>query len=101
MKRLVPADTAIVMTSFPYSVPKWAYGYDLAKGREFLDSLLYTIDDPETPDGMAWIMDIEGMEKWYDEVADEEEHASYECPTIYEYLACEIGRYVTPIRMVI
>ena len=101
MKKLVPADSAIIMTSFPYAVPKWAYGYDLSNGKEFLDSLFYTIDDPETPDGMSWIMDIEGMEEWYNEVTDEEERASYNCPTIYEYLSCEIGRYVTPVRMVI
>ena len=101
MKRLVPATSAIVMTDFPYCFPKWEYGYDLDRGREFLASLLYTIDDPETPDGMCWVMDIEGMLEWYDEVADEEERAMYECPTVYEYLACEIGRYVTPLKEVI
>ena len=94
MKRTVPFDTFEEMKDFPYHGHGWGYN----GSREFLDSLLYTIDDPETPDGMMYVMDIDGMRDWYDQVADEEERAQYECPTIYDYIACEIGRYVTPLK---
>jgi len=98
MKRLVPIDTYPEMVDFPYSAsPPWRYGCDRTD-RKLMDSLLYTIDDPETPDGMMWVMDIDGMRDWYDEVADEEEREQYECPTVYDYIACEIGRYVTPLK---
>lgn len=101
MKKLLPADALIEMTDFPYSAPHpWRYGCNPSEPncRELLDSLLFTIDDPETPDGMAYVMDIVGLEEWYDQVADEEERAEYNCPTVYDYLACEVGRYVTPLR---
>ena len=97
MRRTVPFDTYEEMKDFPYAVPEFRYGCD-AKDRALIDSMLYTIDDPETPDGMMYVMDIDGMRDWYDEVADEEEREQYECPTVYEYIACEIGRYVTPLK---
>lgn len=101
MKKLVPAAAVIEMTDFPYTAPNpWRYGCNPAdpQCRALLDSLLYTIDDPETPDGMSYIMDISGLTEWYDQVADEEEREQYNCHTVYDYLACEIGRYVTPVK---
>ena len=97
MKKMIDATKVEEMTDFPYYANGW--GYDLAgKGTPFLDFILYTIDDPEAPDGMSYVMDIEGMKEWYDQVESPEDHALYECPTVYDYIACEIGRYVTPVK---
>lgn len=97
MKRIVPLDTYEEMTEFPYSVPEFRYGCD-SKSRELLDSLLYTIEDPDTPDGMMYVMDIDGMKEWFDETFDEEDRSMYECDTVYDYIPCEIGRYVIPLK---
>ena len=73
MMKLVPLDTYTEMVDFPYDAPPpWRYGCDRTD-RKLMDSLLYTIDAHETPDGMM-------------------------CPTVYDYIACEIGRYVTPLK---
>lgn len=97
MKMLVPAESINEMKDFPYAVPDWQYGCD-PNSRELLNSLLYTIDDPDTPDGMSYLMDIDGMHEWYDQVVNDEERKEHNCPTVYDYLSCEIGRYVTPVK---
>lgn len=97
MKVTVPASSCIVADDFPYTGNGW--GCD-SSNRDLLDRLLYTIDDPDVPQGMSVVMDIAGMTAWYDEVADAEERELYECPTVYDYIACEIGRYVTPLKEV-
>ena len=94
MRITVPLDTYTEMKDFPYV----CHGYGYSGSREFLDSLLYTIDDPETPQGMMYVMDIDGMREWYDDVSDETDRIEYEFPTVYDYIECEIGRYVTPLK---
>lgn len=103
MKKLVPADKVIEMTDFPYDVPApWLYGCTPSdpKCRELLNSLLYTVENPDTPDGMMYVYDLDGLTEWYDQVADEEEREQYGCPTVLDYIACEIGRCLTPIKEV-
>ena len=96
MKTVVKGNNLIEMKDFPYASEKWKYGCS-EKDHDLLRSILFTIDDPDLPDGDSWVMDFEGITEWYDSVP-EEEKLEYNCPTIYEYLECEIGRYVTPIK---
>lgn len=103
MKKLVPADKVIEMTDFPYAVGKpWMYGCNPFDPtcRELLDSLLYTVENPDTPDGMMYVYDLDGLTEWYDQVADEADRELYNCPTVFDYIACEIGRCLTPIKEV-
>lgn len=97
MKTIVNGSTLIEMTDFPYSSREWQYGCT-KKDHDLLHSILFTFNDPDLPDGDSWLMDFEGIKEWYDTTVPEEEKLEYECPTIYEYLECEIGRYVTPIK---
>lgn len=102
MMKLLPGANVIEMTDFPYYVKAYRYGYSIEKhGKSLLDSLLYTIEDPDVPDGMSIVMDIDGMTEWYDNTVSDEERTEYECPTIYDYLECEIGRFVIPVKGVI
>ena len=103
MKKLVPADAIIEMADFPYAVGKpWMYGCNPSDPtcRELLDSLLYTVENPDTPDGMAYVFDLDGLTEWYDQVVPAEEKEEYNCPTVFDYIACEIGRCLTPIKEV-
>ena len=96
----MPGESCIEMRDFPYAVKAHHYGCKAEEQKELLHSLLYTWEDPDTPDGMSCVLDFEGLKQWYDQEISAEEKEQYECPTIYEYLECELGRYIIPLKEV-
>lgn len=104
MRKLVPSETVTEMKDFPYAVGMpWMYGCypSEPKCRELLNSLLYAVENPDTPEGMTEVFDINGLTEWYDQDVSDEEKEEYDCPTVYDYIACEIGRCLTPLKEVI
>ena len=81
MKKLVPANTVTDVTDFPYAVGKpWMYGCNPSDPtcRELLDSLLYAVENPDTPDGMTYVYDIVGLTEWYDQDVPADEKEEYD-----------------------
>ena len=50
---------------------------------------------------MAVVFDYDGLKEWYDNEVPQNEKDEYNCPTIDDYLVCELGRAVTPLERVI
>ena len=101
MRCIVPCETYPEMIDFPYSVPKWKYGCTQGD-HDLLHSLLFTFFDPDNDiDGMEIVYDFDGLKEWYDTKVPEDEKVEYNCPTVYDWLHCEIGRCVIPLKGVI
>lgn len=101
MRCIVPCGKYQEMTDFPYSVPEWKYGCT-EKDYELLHSLLFTFFDPDNDiPGMEIVYDFDGLKKFYDTDVPEWDKEEYNCPTVYDWLECEIGRSVTPLKGVL
>ena len=98
MRRVVPCGTYSEMLDFPYASQKWKYGCT-EKDHELLHSILFSFFDPDDDiPGMEVIYDFEGLKEYYDTKVPEDEKELYDCPNVYTWLECEIGRCITPLK---